>query len=288
MNVLVLGGDLRYLSIIEHLSDKYSVDAVGYKNTYINDKVKNVLIDNVDVSIYDVIIFPINGVMDKNLINCRFNNNPVKLPSDFLVGTKNNVLIFSGISTPNLDNMLSVSNRKCTYLMKDLSVIRENAIPTVEGIIADIIINTEKTIKNSNVLVFGYGNIGNVLVKYLRLLGANVSVAVIENNDKLDLDSIGVDCFYSYDQSDLISHISSTDIIINTVPSTVIDDDNIKYINRNAYVLDISSHPHGINSEVLDELFIKNKIYLGIPGKVAPITSGQILTKKIYEVMEGI
>lgn len=287
MRVLVLGGDLRYLEIIEHLSHKHNVDVVGYKNTYINNTINNINIDNINISLYDIIIFPINGIMDKNLINCRFNNNPIKLPDDFLVNTKDNVMIFSGIPTPNLENMLKIANRNCTYLMKSLDVIKENAIPTVEGIIADIIINTEITIKNSNVLVFGYGNIGKVLVKYLKMLGANVSVAVIKDEDKLELDSNGIKCFYSYNKNDLINSINNIDTIINTVPSTVISNNDIKHINRNAYVLDIASHPHGIDREVLDELFIKNKLYLGIPGKVAPITSGKILTKKINEVMEG-
>lgn len=285
MNILVLGGDLRYLEIINNLSSKYNVDVVGYKNTYINDKVKNICIDNIDIGEYDVIIFPINGVMEKNMIYCRFNNTSIELDKNILVGTKEDVLIFSGISTPNLEEMLSISNRKCVYMMKDENVVRRNAIPTVEGIIADVIVNTEMTIDNSNILVFGYGNIGQILVKYLNLLGANVTVAIIEKNDEAILRGIGVESFYSNDYDSLINKISSTDVIINTVPSTIIDDSFIKYINRECYVLDVASHPHGINREILDEFFIKNKLYLGIPGKIAPKTSGKILSKKIDEVM---
>lgn len=285
MNVLVLGGDLRYLEIIENLSSKYSVDVVGYKNTYINDCVRNINIDNVDISKYDVIIFPINGVMEKNLINCRFNNTPIKIDEDFLVNSKDNVLIFSGISSPCLDNMLRVSGRDCIYMMKDKEVIRENAIPTVEGIIADLVLNTDKTINESSVLVFGYGNIGQVLVKYLSMLGADVAVSVIEPDDIKILNAIGVDCFYSNSCSDLVSHIKNTDIIVNTVPDKIIDNSLIKYINKDCYVLDIASHPHGIDREVLDEFFIKNKLYLGIPGKVAPKTSGKILSRKINKVL---
>lgn len=285
MEVLVLGGDLRYLEIINDLSSKYSVDVVGYKNTYISDCVRNININKVDIGKYDVIIFPINGVMDKNLINCRFNNVPIKLSDDFLVGSKDDVLIFSGISTPNLDRILEVSNRNCFYMMKDKEVVSSNAIPTVEGIIADVIVNTDSTIHDTNFLVFGYGNIGQVLVKYLRLLGANVTVSIIEDKDKEILDSVGIDSFYSNNVSDLVKSIGSVDVIINTVPSCVIDNSLIKYINRECYVLDIASHPHGIDREVLDEFFIKNKLYLGIPGKVAPKTSGKILSRKINSVL---
>lgn len=285
MEVLVLGGDTRYLEIIESLSMKHNVTLVGYKNTYINDRVKNIDISQVSIGDFDVIIFPINGVMDKNLINCRFNNNPIKLPVDFLVGSKDDVIIFSGIPTSNLSHMLEISGRDCTYMMQDKEVIRENAYPTVEGIIADVINNTEITLNGSNVLVFGYGNIGYLLVWYLFMLGANVTVAVIENKDKVTLDNMNISNFYSYNTNDLIREIGKCDVIINTVPKTVIDDSLIKYINRDAYVLDIASHPYGVNQEVLAEYFIKSKLYLGIPGKVAPKTSGKILTRKIYDVM---
>lgn len=287
MNVLVLGGDLRYLEIIENLSSKYDVDIIGYKNTYINNLVKNINIDDVDISKYDVILFPINGVMDKYLINCRFNNNPIKLPTNLLVNTKNDVLIFSGINTTNLSNMLDIANRDCIFLMDDENVIHENAIPTVEGIIADVIVNTEKTLSDSKILVFGYGNIGKVLVKYLIMLGANVSVGIILDEDKQILSQDNINCFFTCNHDDLIQEIGNNDVIINTVPKTIIDDCSIKYINKDAYILDISSHPHGFDREVLDEFFIKNNLYLGIPGKVAPKTAGKILTKKINQIMKG-
>lgn len=287
MNVLILGGDLRYLEIINNLRSKYSVTTVGYKNTYI-DGVKNVDIDDVDISIYDVIVFPINGVMDKFLINCRFNNVPIKLPSDLLIGCKKDALIFSGISSPNLEKMLNISGKKCIYMMKDYNVIKENAIPTVEGIIADAINNTDVTLNGAKVLVFGYGNIGSVLVKYLNLLGADVRVFIIDENDKKILDGLSITNYFSNDYGSLIKEIGGADLIINTVPTTVIDNSFIKYINRDCYVIDIASHPHGIDREVLDEFFIKNKLYLGIPGKVAPKTSGKILSKKINEVMGDV
>ena len=285
MEVLVLGGDLRYIEVIENLSSKHNVTLVGYKNTFINNSVKNIDIKDVDIGNFDVVIFPINGVMEKNLISCRFNNNPIRVPRDFLVGSKDSVLIFSGIPTPCLSDMLEISNRDCVYTMRDPSVIKENAVPTVEGIIADVINNTDKTLADSRVLVFGYGNIGSLLVKYLSMFNSDITVSVIKESDKALLNSLGIKSFYSFNQIDLIREIGETDIIINTVPSSVICDNFIRYINPECYVLDVASHPHGIDQEVLAEYFIKSKLYLGIPGKVAPKTSGNILSKKISSVM---
>ena len=284
MNVLVLGGDLRYLEIIDSLKSKYDVSVVGYKNACI-DGVSDIDISDVSIGLYDVVILPVNGVMEDFMINCRFNNTPIKLSEDFFVGSKDDVLIFSGIPTPCLDKMLRVSDRDCVYMMKDKDVIKKNAIPTAEGVLADVINNTECTLDNSRILVFGYGNTGKVIVDYLRYFNSDICVAIIEDKDKKILDGFGVKCFYSDCRSDLVKSIGSSDVIINTVPNNIISDDLVKYINRDCYILDIASHPHGFDREVLDEFFIKNKLYLGIPGKVAPKTSGKILCKKINDVI---
>ena len=81
MNVLILGGDLRYLEIIDGLSCKYNVDVVGYKNKELNKKIKNIDINNVKINKYDIIVFPVNGVMENNMIKCDFNDNNIKCTS---------------------------------------------------------------------------------------------------------------------------------------------------------------------------------------------------------------
>ena len=187
------------------------------------------------------------------------NGRGIQLPTDILINAQDNVLIFSGINTPNLNNMLKIANKECTFLMNDTCVVKENAIPTVEGIIADIIINTDITINDSKVLVLGYGNIGRVLVEYLNMLGANTSVGIILDKDKELLSKKNINSFYTTNREQLIREINNNDIIINTVPQFIINDDDIKYINPDAYILDISSHPHGINKSMLDKYHIKNK-----------------------------
>jgi len=66
-----------------------------------------------------------------------------------------------------------------------------------------------------------------------------------------------------------------------------LDKNYIDNINNNAYVLDVSSRPHGIDKEALIKKDINFKIYLGIPSKIAPKTSGLILSKKINHIIGG-
>lgn len=283
MNTLILGGDKRYYEIIEAFKNKkYNIDLVGYKNKI--DKTNSLNINDVDVAKYDIILFPINAVGEDYTINGEIK---FKISSNFLNKAKNNVLIFSGIKTPKLEEVLKNGKKKAFFLMKDKEVIKENVIPTVEGIISDIIINTDITIKNSNILVIGYGNVGKYLIEVLNHLKANTIVSIKEDYDKKILDQRKIYNVFSNDIQKMNKVLKNTDVIINTVPSLILDKNYIDNINSNTYVLDISSHPHGIDKEALIKKEINFKIYLGIPSKIAPKTSGLILSKKINHIIGG-
>lgn len=283
MNALIIGDDRRYSIIINNFKEKkYNIDLLGFNDEIIGTS--KISLNDIDISKYDVILFPVSGVGNDFFIK---SNENIKLSIDFLKNSKENVLIFSGINTECLDRMLNYSKKTATFLMKDKEVIKENVIPTVEGILADIIINTDITIRNSNVMVIGYGNVGKVLVRTLEYLNANVTVSIELDKDKEILDLLSIPSVYSKDINNMISKISKQDIIINTAPSLVLDNKYINYYKDDVYILDIASYPYGIDKKLLDNSNIKNKIYSSIPNEVAYKTSGIILTKKINSYLGG-
>jgi len=283
VNVLFLGGDKRYLEIINYFVDrKVNVDLVGFINNYPNTNNKRVC--DIDISKYHIIFFPINGVMENYIIKGEEN---IVVDENLLKGSKDDVLIFSGIKTRCLDSLLKKSYKEAIYLMEEKDVVLDNAVITVEGILADIISNTEISINGANIMVIGYGNIGKKLVDILRYLRANVLVAVRSEDDYICLKHKGIYTVYSDDSYAMKVGLNVSDIIINTVPSLILDTNYIDNVQNNAYVLDIASYPYGIDKDYLDEKQIKNKIYPGIPGKVAPISAGRILTKKIEKILGG-
>ncbi len=284
MNCLILGGDKRYYEIIRDFKNKnYNVDMVGYINEFAGTSSINY--DDINIKKYDLILFPISGVGNDFIIK---GEKKFKVEADLLKDVKENCLIFSGIKTNCLEEMMKYCKKNINFLMNDESVIKENSIITVEGIISDIITNTDITINKSKVLVIGYGNIGSYLTKVLNDLKALVSVSVILDKDKNSLDKLNINSVYSNDISSMCKVISESDIIINTVPSLVLNEYYINHMKSNCYVLDIASYPHGIDQEALNNRNIKNKIYLGIPSIVAPKTAGKILSKKIDSVVGGI
>lgn len=283
MNTLIIGDDRRYSIIINDFKEKnYNVDLLGFDDEIIGTS--KISLNDIDISKYDVIVFPVSGVGNDFKIKSK---EDIKLSIDFLKNSKENVLIFSGINTEYLDKILNYSEKKATFLMKDKGVIKENVIPTVEGILADIIINTDITINDADIMVIGYGNVGKELVKILKYLNANVTVSIELDKDKEMLDLLSISNVYSKDINNMISKITKQDIIINTAPSLVLDNKYINYYKNDVYILDIASYPYGIDKESLDNSNIKNKIYSSIPNEVAYKTSGIILTKKINSYLGG-
>lgn len=267
MKVLIFGGDKRYEQVIKLLEKKNDVDNVTATT-------------EIDQSIYDVIIFPVLGVDDNYQVAGNL------LGKDFLTKTKEGVLIFSGVETTSLKNMLTLANKECFYLMKENDVVKQNVIPTVEGIIADVIQNTDITINKANTMVIGYGNVGRHLVDILEKLGANICVGIKDKNDYEYLKANHKKVFFT-NNSLMNAYLRVSDIIINTASSLVLKKEHIPHLKKDTYILDISSKPYGIDQNAMKENNINYKIYPAIPSKVAPKTSGMILARKINSKIGG-
>jgi len=287
MKVCILGGDKRQLEIIKRLENSCDITLVGFENFECYHTIKKARMIDIDIKQYDCIILPVSGVNNDYSIKTLFGKK-FSVNKNFFDNTKKNVLIFTGIITDKLNEMLKTSNRKAVILMQDPDVIKENTIPTVEGILADIIYSTKITINNANILVIGYGNIGKRLVNFLNMLGANVAVGVKEEKDKIALLNIGQKTVLTTEKEKMSTILHDVDIIINTVPTLILDKQYLITTNKNAYILDVSSYPYGVDFNCADTLGIKNKLLLGIPSNVAPTTSGLILTQKIELKMKEV
>lgn len=288
MRILFLGGDRRQLEIIKDLQErKHVVDVIGYKNINLDVSVNKKEIGNINIGDYDVIIFPVNGVREDYSITTTFDDNKTILHSKLLMGCKDKVKIYSGIMTKELEIMLQQAGKTAHILMNDDDIKKKNSVPTVEGIISDIVQNTDFTINNAKIFVIGYGNIGKLLVEYLMKMGANVTVGIIEDRDYEYLAKHYINCLYTTNYIRMTRTMANSDVVINTVPSLVIDDEYLKAANKDIYIIDISSKPHGIDFEAANKYHIRTKLYQGIPAVVAPKTAGRILSRKINDEIGG-
>ena len=163
---------------------------------------------------------------------------------------------------------------------EELAVL--NAVPTAEGAVEIAMRNYQKTINSSSCLVAGYGRIGKVLSRILSALGANVTVSARKLNDLTWIRLNG----YNPINTEDISISGRYDLIFNTVPAMIFDEETLKKTAKNALVIDLASAPGGVDFKAAEKLGINTIQALSLPGKVAPVTAGEIIKNTIYNIIE--
>lgn len=73
------------------------------------------------------------------------------------------------------------------------------------------------------------------------------------------------------------------DIIFNTIPSMILHEQRLKSLNENAIIIDLASNPGGVDFAKAKELGINARLELGLPGRVAPITSAEYIYNIVLE-----
>ncbi len=232
------------------------------------------------VSKSDCVILPVPLSRDGKNLFTPLGSRVIALDQDFcdIIGDKT-------IFTSNSRLLLSTGNyekeRVYDYLdREELAVL--NAVPTAEGAVEIAMRNYKKTINASNCLVTGYGRIGKVLSKMLAALGANVTVSARKLNDLTWIRLNG----YNPIHTEEISPGSCFDLIFNTVPSMIFDENTLRKTSQNTLLIDLASAPGGVDAEAAERLGIKVISALSLPGKVAPETAGEIIKNTVYNIIK--
>ena len=284
MTVSVIGGDLRQITVAHELKKEgYHIFLYGFdKDINLPELEKE---EDVDYALgSDIIILPVPVTFDGIHINSPYSENPL-LIEEFLDGITPSAIVFGGQIKPNFAKALEEKGIKFfDYLSREELAIR-NAIPTAEGAIKIAIEETPITINGSKCLVLGYGRIGKILAKMLAGLGADVTV---EARKYADLAMIDFHGYGALSISDLKNKIKDYDIIFNTVPALLIDYDALSIMKKDSLIIDLSSRPGGVDFNVAKELGIKTIWALGLPGKIAPVTSGAIIKDTIMNIIKEL
>lgn len=222
----------------------------------------------------DVIISSIPFSRDNVSVIAPYSEQEIKL-EDIYTKLKYKTFIAGGIPQQFYEDKSIHNIDLLDY--EELTIL--NAIPTVEGTIKIAIEETESTIHESNVMIFGYGRIGKILCKSFQNLGANVYCVARKDTD---LAWVREERYIPVEYSEVPNEANKIDIIINTVPNPVIEEGTIKKLKENCLIIDIASNPGGLDKNIAKRYKIKVITALGIPGKIAPRTAA----KYIKEVIE--
>ncbi|MDR2183351.1 MAG: hypothetical protein LBE55_04180 [Clostridiales bacterium] len=218
----------------------------------------------------DFMIFPFAGEIDESAYD-----------NAYFAVIKRDAAIFSGIKNAYLAQKCLEHGLSYHIMMDDGEIAKKNAVPTTEGVIVYLVTNRESTIGGSLVLIIGYGICGGDLARKLKGLDADV-YALVRNREREALaEKDGVTPIYLHQ---LFSY--DFDVIINTVPQTVLTDEMLRRLG-NTLLLDIASKPYGFDMALAQSFNEKSALLPGIPGKYAVKTSGEILGQYINEILRG-
>lgn len=187
-------------------------------------------------------------------------------------------LIFGGVIPKELASFCEYRKIPCYDLMQDSAVAVRNGIATAEGAIAHAIFESSSTLHQSRALVVGYGRCGKVLAHKLAGLGTYVSVAARTPFDLALAESYG---FGAIPMNRLKRNIGRFSFIFNTVPAPILTSDLLCKLQSDTIIIDIASVPGGTDFNYAKKHNLCAKLCLGIPGKTAPRSSGEILAEAI-------
>ena len=152
---------------------------------------------------------------------------------------------------------------------RELMLLRGPAI--VEGALQQAIAATDVTINQADVVVVGFGNIGQLLARTLRGLGARVHVAA---RNPIQRAAAYADGLLPLQLEELHDLAPSLDMVFSTVPARVVDRSFLERLPRGSLVLDIAPPPDHADLDAAAELGHRAVWARGL-GKRAPITVGR-------------
>ena len=285
--ISVVGGDLRIIKVVEILiRDGYKVYTFGMElSEELMDIQELEMCPTLDEAVKNakIVLGPIPLTSDRKNLSMPFSN--VKLPIEEFAKKIANKTLIAGNYPEAMKKDLKDNNINFIDIAKREEFVVLNAIATAEGTIQIAMEETQRTIHGNKILVMGFGRIGKVLAKMLSGLGAEVYCEARRDDD---LAWIKVYGYKPIHLMNLDNYLDQFDIIINTIPFQVLDDEKLDLVRKDVVIIDLASNPGGVDIKAAKNRGIKLIWALSISGKVAPLTSAEYIVETLYHVLKEL
>lgn len=277
-NILLIGGDKRQLYMADYLENQgFNVSVYGFRDNGRKcvENIKSAIADA------DIIILPLPATKDGKYFTSTV---PMKESIDDIISNiKENQLVFAGMISKGLEAKILKKTDKIFDYFKREEVTMKNTVPTAQGILKTMIDNIEYTIHSSRCAIFGYGRVAKVTADILHSIGADVTVCVRKYGDIAAAEVRGLSgCMIS----EFYKISQDFDIIINTVPTVVIDRKILENVRSDCLIIDVASAPYGTDFAAAYELGLNAMQCPSLPGKVAPKTAGTIIADAVINILK--
>ena len=278
----IVGGDMRNVYLAELLKKDYQyVEIYGFEKSGKPWAVKDAPLDFI-LDGAKVIIGGIPFISENGFISTPLSKNKTTV-NEVIEKIEENAIFIAGKIPENVIKQLEEKNIKHVDIVEREELMVLNAVPTAEGAVHILIQELPMTLMDSRILIVGYGRIGKILAKMLHAFGTDVWVAARKYADIAWIEAQGLKPVPVHQ---LARYVSDMDAIVNTAPSLVITREILEKTRSDCFLLDLASKPGGIDFKAAEELGFKVIWSLGLPGKIAPLTAGDIIRRTVYNIIE--
>ncbi len=206
----------------------------------------------------------------------------VSFNDDFFSNLKKDVVVFTGAKNAKLKEKFQMHNINFVEMLtyEHMSIL--NSVPTAEGVLYNLLKDLDTCIFSSKILVLGYGVCGREISRKLKILGSEVEIY-----DRTAKKYAMANIFNIKYVSKKEIQQNKYDAIINTIPSHVLNKEEVQNIDKNTLIYDIASSPYGFDECYLKEIELKYKILKSLPSVFGLQFSGENSSNFIYNYMKG-
>ena len=278
--IAIIGGDQRYVHMIERLAhNRAQLFVVGFTDTsFSHASIQKCSLDNVPFHSLDAITLPVHGMDESFSVHQYFPPGNITLTKELLMQTPATCKIFSGTANNHLRQLCKKLKREIIVLYEIDSIAILNAKPTAEATLQLAMQHTIKTIHESHILITGFGKVAQAIAQLFQAVGAHVHIAA---RRQTDMATAKIRSFTPISFEQLNDALPKIDICINTVPHLIFTADVLDYMHQTTLLIDIASAPGGTDFTAAKSKGVQTIHALGLPGKTAPLTAGEIIAQPI-------
>lgn len=283
LKLAVVGGDERQAKLCNLLTnDGHKVFAFALDKAKLSDSIfRGGDIEGLSQK-FDCIILPIPVCSDAMHLNTPLSAYEYHIDDLFSLLGAGQTVIAGRINNDLFTKAGRNGIRLYDYLEReDFTVL--NSIPTAEGAIEVAMRELDTTLNRKRCLVIGFGHIGKLLSCYLRGLGAKVTATARKFGDLAWISAYGYD---SEVTANIKNTLSRYDIIFNTVPALILDEEALSHVRGDAFICDLASKPGGVDFNAARQLGLHTVQALSLPGKSSPLSAAAAMRDTIYNILD--
>ena len=275
-NFVIIGGDKRQKYLKDYLVGKgYDVSSYGlFDWDDDTDKLKGMIGEE------SVVILPLPATRNDKTIVMPFSKREISIDRLISLLGKGNIVVGGIIKGELLSRLRETEIPFVDYYDNDF--VEKNAVLTAFGALKILLEHIDFALPLGKYAITGYGRVSRETALLLTALSCDVTVFARNSSQRDDAMIKGCK---AKPLSSLVTESHNFDIVINTVPFCIIDEETISNMNKNCKIIELASAPYGLDFDTARKYSIDVVKAFGLPGKYTPKTAGEIIGKRIEEYL---